>query len=148
MSVVKISELPSAGTLTGDEVLPVNQGGVTKKATLSALLAVGAGLSIVEHSTAYEAILEDANTGIANPNGNGANIFTIPSNDTVPYDVGDFLTFINRDDTKTLVVEIAVDTMYNTADGSTGSITLNPRGMLTAVKTATNEWMALVSGAA
>lgn len=37
MADVKISELPAASTLTGDELVPVVQAGATKRATVAAL---------------------------------------------------------------------------------------------------------------
>jgi len=45
MAEVKISELAAAGALTGTELVPVVQGGATKKATAQAIADLGGGLS-------------------------------------------------------------------------------------------------------
>lgn len=45
---IRITDLPEAGTLTGSEIIPVVQGGVTKKASTSALI-VSAVTSLADH---------------------------------------------------------------------------------------------------
>ena len=135
---VKVSALPSAGPLDGSEIIVLDQAGRTKTATVSAIR--GGGFTLAEHPEAYETVLADANTGLVNPNGNGNNIYTIASNAAVPYPLGTFLTFINRDDDKTLVVEIDTDILIWAQDGTGGQRTIAPRGIATAVKTFEDEW--------
>lgn len=57
MADVKISELPAADALTGDELVPVVQAGATKRATVAALQRIPVN---TQTGTAYALVVADA----------------------------------------------------------------------------------------
>jgi hypothetical protein len=59
--------------------------------------------------------------------------------------LGTAITFVNQVSAGTLTIAITTDTMYLAGDGSTGSRTLTPPGIATALKIATTQW--IISGA-
>lgn len=69
----QISQLPMAGTLSGTEVVPVVQAGVTKKVPVSELRAPSTGLTITDgNNVVSNTAVEIAVTGNATVTGNGS----------------------------------------------------------------------------
>jgi len=89
----------------------------------------------------YTGVLSDAGKSIIMGN---AQTFTIPANASVAYPVGTTLTIINgaTGAGQNAFVTITSDTMYlaNTS-GTTGSRTLAPLGIATAIKTTSTVWV-------
>jgi hypothetical protein len=83
MADVKISELPTAATLTGDEVFPVVQGGVTLRAVVKALQRIPVNN---QTGTAYTAVAGDAGKMIRCANAS-AIALTLPTGTFVVGDV-------------------------------------------------------------
>lgn len=91
-------------------------------------------------STAYTAVLSDANKHILHPSSDANNrTFTIPANSSVAYPIGTTLTFINK--INTVTIAITTDTLTLAGAGTTGSRSLAANGMATAIKIASTEWM-------
>lgn len=68
---------------------------------------------------------------------------TIPANSSVALDIGTTFVFINPGSVTTTIA-ITSDTIYLSPDGATGSRTLAPYGMATAVKVTSTSW--IISG--
>lgn len=104
-------------------------------------------LTLTDHSDSYEVQLSDANTGIVNPVGNGANGYFIPGHSSIDFDLGTFFVFINGDFTKTVTVTMEEDQMRLAQDGSsTTSFTIGPGGMATVIKVfgdSATEWFVI-----
>jgi hypothetical protein len=101
------------------------------------------GIPINNETTAYTAVLADANTAITHPaTDNNARTFTIPANSSVAYPTGTTLTFVNM--ANTLTIAITTDTMMLAGPGTTGSRTLAANGIATALKLTSTTW--LISG--
>jgi hypothetical protein len=98
---------------------------------------------INSQSAAYETVLADSGKTILHPVADdNARIFTIPANSTVAYPVGTVISFVNLQNTVTIV--ITTDTMYLANDGDTGDRTLAEYGMASAMKVASTTW--IISG--
>lgn len=91
----------------------------------------------------YTAVLSDAGGSIM---ANASVTLTIPANASVAYPIGTTLTFLNYQTSGNVTIAINSDTMYlaNTA-GTTGSRTLAPLGVATAIKVLATYWV--ISGA-
>ena len=72
----------------------------------------------------------------------GNRTVTIPANSNVAFPIGSTLVFINGN--ATLTIAITSDTMNLSVIGTTGSRTLAPYGMATAIKVASTTW--IISG--
>jgi hypothetical protein len=89
----------------------------------------------------YTALATDTGKHILHGNGAGAgHTHTIPSNASVPYDIGTAITFINRD-SNVISIAITTDTMILAGSVSTGTRTLAQNGIATAIKVAATTWM-------
>lgn len=75
----------------------------------------------------------------------GASTQTIPANASVPYAVGDSLTFINATGSGNVSIAITTNTLIFAANNTTGTRTLAAGGMATAVKVTATSWH--ISGA-
>lgn len=64
---------------------------------------------------------------------------TIPANSAVPFEVGTSVVFVSGPATTT-TIEIISDTLILANDGSTGSRTLDPHGIATALKVDSTTW--------
>lgn len=96
-------------------------------------------------SAAYTLVREDAGKHIFHPSADTtARIWTIPANGTVPFDIGDAITFINQNAAGVITIAITTDTLRLAGSGSTGSRSLAANGVATAVKVAATEW--IISG--
>jgi hypothetical protein len=65
---------------------------------------------------------------------------TLPANGTIALPIGFAISFTAATGA-TVTIAITTDTMYLAGAGTTGSRTLAPFGMATAIKTAATEWM-------
>jgi hypothetical protein len=108
MTVKLISDLPAAGSVNGADLLPIMQGGVTKKATASQLPGGGGGgggggpTQYVEHSGS-EATLGSGDLGKYHGQYGGGITFTLPPA-SGGGDVGFLLRYASGG---TLVVQVA-----------------------------------------
>lgn len=87
----------------------------------------------------YTLVLSDAGKHIFRANGSGAGTYTIPSNASVPFDIGTVVTFIN-DDPGVLTIAIDTDTLVFAGSGAVGSRLLPRYGMATATKVTSTVW--------
>lgn len=89
----------------------------------------------------YTCVLADAGKFIYHASGAGASdTYTIPASSSVAYPLGTVLTFINLD-SNSLSIAIDSDTMYLAGTGSTGTRTLAPYGIATAIKCTSSAWV-------
>jgi hypothetical protein len=96
----------------------------------------------VSKSAAYTLVLSDAGKHILHPSADTtARIFTIPSNASVPYQIGTTLSFINQNGGGAITIAITTDTMRLAGAGTTGSRTLTANGIATAIKTTATTWL-------
>jgi hypothetical protein len=87
----------------------------------------------------YTLVIGDAGKQIFRSNGSGVGTYTIPSNASVPFDIGTVVTFIN-DDPGLLTIAIDTDTLILAGNGSVGSRTLIRYGIATATKVTSTMW--------
>ncbi len=93
-------------------------------------------------SANYTTVLADAGKHLLHPTADTtARAFTIDSNANVPYPIGTTLTIINQFNAGVLTINITSDTMRLAGSGSTGSRTLAPNGIATAIKLSATEWI-------
>lgn len=99
-------------------------------------------------STGYTLVLADAGKHILHPSADTTpRTFTIPANSGgggVAFPIGTAVTFINQDGAGSLTIAITSDVMRLAGVGTTGSRTLAPNGVATAVKIEADEW--IISG--
>ena len=102
-------------------------------------VAVYSQIPVTDKSTAYTAVLADANTGIRHPSTDANDrTFTIPANASVAYPIGTVLTFLNEANTVTIAINS--DTLTLAVTGGTGSRTLTAHGIATAWKVTSTKW--------
>lgn len=93
----------------------------------------------------YTAVAADAGKAIMKAAADtSARTYTIPPNGgggAVPFEIGTAITFINRAASGNITIAITTDTLIFSPSGGTGSRTLAPYGMATAIKVAATEWM-------
>ena len=85
---------------------------------------------------AYGLVATDAGTHIYS---SASRTITIPANSARAFQVGTTIVFIAGPGATT-TIQITTDTMYLAGTGSTGTRTLGPHGMATAVKVSATEW--------
>lgn len=86
----------------------------------------------------YTAVFADANGHLYHGSG-GSSTFTIPSNASVPYQIGTTLTFVNM--SGTMSISINADTLIAAVTGTTGTRTLALNGIATALKITSTSWI-------
>jgi hypothetical protein len=92
----------------------------------------------------YTTVRTDSGQHVYHPSGAGAgDTFTIAANASVAYPKGTAITFVNRD-SNNLTIAITSDTLFWAQGGGTGSRTLAPFGVATALKVEATEW--IISG--
>lgn len=107
-------------------------------------VALDPNLRTTSRSAAYTFAIGDANAASHHPSSDTtARTWTIPANASVAYPVGTFLTFINDASAGALTIAITSDTLawMDGASGGTGSRTMAPNGMATAIKVSTTRWV-------
>tara|TARA_Y100000361_G_scaffold102404_1_gene92188 strand:- start:2295 stop:3200 length:906 start_codon:yes stop_codon:yes gene_type:complete len=92
-------------------------------------------LGVVAHSTNYTLVASDAGKLLRDSAGSG---FTIPQN---VFSAGDMISFFNVSTSNTQVLQGTGVTLYNSADGATGTRTMAAKGVCTIVCTASNEFV-------
>lgn len=85
----------------------------------------------------YTAVLSDAGKHLLI---NGGNTLTIPANSSVAYPAGTVLTIVNVSGASSATIAITSDTLRLAGTASTGSRTLAPLGMASALKIGSTEW--------
>ena len=96
-------------------------------------------------SSDYTLALTDAGKQIFHPSADtSARTFTIPSNGSVPFDVGTAVSIINQNAAGVITIAITTDVMRLAGVGSTGSRSLAANGIATIVKVTSTEW--IISG--
>jgi hypothetical protein len=88
----------------------------------------------------YNLVLADAGKHIVKSD-TSAYTWTIPANASVAYPIGTAITFVNYGSAGNVTIAITSDTMYLAGDGATGSRTLEPYGVATALKVASTTWV-------
>ena len=99
------------------------------------------GLPQNSPGTNYTGVLSDAGKSIIMGN---ALTFTIPANSSVAYPIGTTLTIVNgaTGAGQNCTIAITTDTLYQAnTSGTTGSRTLAPLGIATAIKTSSTVWV-------
>ena len=99
------------------------------------------GLPQNNPGTNYTGVLSDAGKSIIMGN---ALTFTIPANSSVAYPIGTTLTIVNgaTGAGQNCTIAITTDTLYQAnTSGTTGSRTLAPLGIATAIKTTSTVWV-------
>ncbi len=92
-------------------------------------------------STAYTTVLTDCGKHIFHPPADTTvRTFTIDSNANVAAPLGCMLSFVNGHGAGTVTIAITSDTLYLAGTGSTGSRTLPPDCMATALKVVSTTW--------
>lgn len=133
----------SSGAATWGSITGTLSSQTDLQAALDAKAA--AGIPQNSQSTAYTAVLGDANKHLLHPSADTtARTFTIPANASVAYPIGTALTFVNQDSAGVMTIAITSDTMRLAGVGSTGNRTLAANGICTALKLTSTEW--IVSG--
>lgn len=129
---------PVVGTQTALD----NSTKAASTAYADAAVTAGRSLGINSQSTAYTAVLADANGCIFHPAADTTpRTFTIPANSSVAYPLGTTLTFDNDIGAGALTIAITTDTMVLVgAAGTTGSRTVAAGGQATALKVASTRW--------
>ncbi len=94
-------------------------------------------------NSSYTLVLADAGKHVLF-GGSPAQKWTIPAEASVNYPLGTVLTFINRETTNSISIAITTDTLVFAGAGTTGTRTLGPRSMASAVKVLSGVW--LISG--
>jgi len=93
-------------------------------------------------SAAYSLVLSDAGKHIYHPSADTtARTWTIPANATVAFPIGTAVTFVNDTSAGAITIAITTDTLVLMGSGATGSRTLAPSGIATAVKVASTRWV-------
>jgi len=96
-------------------------------------------------SANYTCVLADGGKQIFHPSADTTSrAFTIPANSSVAYPIGTTITFINQHGAGDITISVISDNMYLAGGGTTGTRTLLPNGIATAIKVTTTEW--LISG--
>lgn len=96
-------------------------------------------------SATYTAVISDSGKHILHPSADTtARTFTIPANASVAYPIGTAITFVNQNGAGVVTIAISTDTMRLAGAGTTGSRTLSPNGIATAIKLNSTEW--IISG--
>lgn len=93
----------------------------------------------------YTLVAGDSGKCVGKNNGT-AYTHTIPANSSVAYTIGTMITFYNDNATNNLSIAITTDTMYLAGSTTTGTRTLAPRGIATAIKIASTVWYISGSG--
>lgn len=93
----------------------------------------------------YTLVLADAGKHVYHPTSDTtARAWTIPANASVAFPIGTTITFINDVGAGAITINITSDTLVLAGSGATGSRSLLPAGVATAVKVAATRW--IISG--
>jgi hypothetical protein len=133
-----------AGTAAPTATVGTNTTQLATTAFVQAAIPIG-NIPQNSQSSAYTTVLVDAQKHIFHPSADTtARTWTIDSNANVAYPLGTAITFVNQNAGGAITIAIASDTMRLAGAGTTGSRTLAPNGIATALKVAATEW--IISG--
>lgn len=149
-----ISQIPLVTTLTGQEIVPMDQGipdnPLTVAATTSTIVQhLNPGYNnfgylnvpINPHSDNYTLLQPDAGCALLHPLGaGGGHTFSIPANVSIALPLGTTFTFVNRD-SNALSIAVLTDTLILCNTTTTGTRTLAQNGMATCLKVETTVWI-------
>ena len=89
----------------------------------------------------YTLTIDDSGKHLLHPSGAGSgDTFTIPSNASVPFDIGTVVVFVNLD-SNAISIAINSDTLRFVSDGTTGSRSLAQYGIATVIKVDSTNWL-------
>jgi hypothetical protein len=128
--IAPIASPTFTGTVTGEPSEP------TDYAKTSSSIGYLGVPQIVSTTGAYGLVTKDAGTHIYTTT---SRTITIPANSVRPFQIGTTIVFVSGPGATT-TIQITTDTMYLAGTGSTGTRTLGPHGMATAVKVSATEW--------
>ena len=140
--ITNVGTLGSGLTVTGTVAATAFAGNATAATTTTAASGVGY-MGLPQNATttgAYTIVAADAGTHIYST---ATRTITIPSNASVALPIGSTIVFISGSGA-TVTIAITTNTMYLAGTGTTGSRTLAPFGMATAVKITSTSW--IISG--
>lgn len=101
---------------------------------------------LVSKSADYTLAITDAGFTILHPSSDAnSRTFTIPSNASVPFDVGTVVTWYN-DSANSCTIAITTDTLTKAGTGTTGSVTLPSKAIATAQKITSTSWVITGNG--
>lgn len=101
---------------------------------------------IASKSADYTLVITDAGFTILHPSSDAnSRTFTIPSNASVPFDVGTVVTWYN-DSANTCTIAITSDTLTKAGAGTTGSVSLPSKAIATAQKITSTSWVITGNG--
>lgn len=89
--------------------------------------------------SSYTYVLADRGVTVRKTSVTASQVYTIPSNDDVEYELGTMLGFDN-DGTVSADFAIDTDTLTSRDDGTTGTRTIGPGGGCVALKVAATNW--------
>lgn len=148
------AEIEIRSTATGDVVGPssaTNNAVALFDGTTGKLLKNGVTVATIRRIaqrsfTANTTLtLDDAGGHLFHPSSDtAARTVTIPANSSVPFEIGDAVTFINQNGAGVVTIAITSDTLRLAGAGTTGSRTLAANGIATATKVTATEW--IISG--
>lgn len=149
-TIVAIAPTTASTTTTTGALTVAGGVGVAGNLNIGGTASVG-GAAITNNipqnsqSTAYTVVLSDAGKHIYHPSADTtARTWTIDSNANVAYPIGTAITFINDTSAGTVTIAITSDTLVLAGAGTTGSRTLAPGGVATAIKITSTRW--IISG--
>jgi hypothetical protein len=133
----------SIGNATGNITLRGNST-ITPAAAVAATSATTAGyIGIPQNSKNAPYVLAASDAGEHIYYTAGGHTVTIPARTVVDFQIGTTITFITAPSVS-LSIAINTDTMYLAGVGTTGTRTLGPNGIATAIKTSATTW--IISG--
>jgi len=136
----------SSGAGPSEELTPAQLAALAQGDGISATLCGFRGVPVTSRSDAYTLTAADAGRATYHPDSDTtARVWTIPSNAAVAWDVGAAHTFINGRSAGAITIALTSDTLVLGGTTTTGSRTLAPGGVATALKVAPTVWF--ISGA-
>ena len=136
------------GLVAGVVAINPTTGAINTSGNITGPTSVGfANVPQNSKSQDYTLAASDSGKHIFHPSADtSARAWTIPGNETVAFEVGTAITFINQNAAGVITIAITTDTMRLAGAGTTGSRTLAANGMATAVKVTTTEWIIAGTG--
>lgn len=140
--------LPPSGRMgvvcDGTEVFPLSNT-IASGATINNFTVGYLEVPQNSQSGDYTLILTDSGKHIYHPSADTTNrTWTIPSNSSVAFPTGTAVTFVNDLGAGTVTIQIDTDTLIYAGSGTTGTRTLSPGSVATALKVAATRW--IISG--
>ena len=145
MADTTISQLPPASLpLAGNELLPLDQSGATKRATVSAIKATIPQRRVVDPGDILQAT--DNGGHVYYLNAGVPTFVEIPANADVPMPIGAAITLVNDPASGALTVSSALVTLLQMGTTNSGDRTLAAQGQATLLKIDTDTWTIVGAG--